>query len=190
MWKLPFFNFNYIQTHELKQYENTIQKLEQFIEKNKLYVPTTGVEPIEEDNNENKPLLTDIFDIFINEELLNVDNGNGNNIERENLFELIDIFDDLMTKSMFGYYAYYEEVKEQIMSFINYFSDAVKERDEALKESKEALKEKEEIIRLMEQNEELYGEMNRYPENSVERNNIKKQIEENKEKLKKLKDYK
>jgi len=77
---------------------------------------------------------------------------------------------------MFGYYAYYEEVKEQIMSFINYFSDA--------------LKEKEEIIRLMEQNEELYGEMNRYPENSVERNNIKKQIEENKEKLKKLKDYK
>ena len=176
MWKLPFFNFNYIQTHELKQYENTIQKLEQFIEKNKLYVPTTGVEPIEEDNNENKPLLTDIFDIFINEELLNVDNGNGNNIERENLFELIDIFDDLMTKSMFGYYAYYEEVKEQIMSFINYFSDA--------------LKEKEEIIRLMEQNEELYGEMNRYPENSVERNNIKKQIEENKEKLKKLKDYK
>jgi len=93
---------------------------------------------------------------------------------------------------MFGYYAYYEEVKEQIMSFINYFSDAVKERDEALKESKEALKEKDEALKeseealkekdeaLKEKDEALYKTLKRIPDRTDEE---QKQLEELEKKL-------
>jgi len=40
---------------------------------------------------------------------------------------------------MFGYYAYYKEVKYQIMSFINYFSEAA---DEKVKRAQEEADEK------------------------------------------------
>jgi hypothetical protein len=45
---------------------------------------------------------------------------------------------------MFGYYAYYKEVKYQIMSFINYFSEAADRERDRMKKAEEEKKKAEE----------------------------------------------